>query len=51
MVKNLKEAKESINDESRDFVAEETKNDHEVTFNAMFEKLDEQLRLMKNLQK
>jgi hypothetical protein len=49
--KNCEEAKEDIKDETRDFVAEETKNDNEDKFNEMFEKLDEQLRLMKNLQK
>ena len=42
--KNCEEAKEDIKDETRDFVAEETKNDNKDKFNEMFEKLDEQFR-------
>lgn len=42
--RNCEEAKEDIKDETRDFVAEETKNDNEDKFNEMFEKLDEQFR-------
>ena len=42
--KNCEKAKEDIKDETRDFVAEETKNDNKDKFNEMFEKLDEQFR-------
>ena len=42
--RNCEEAKEDIKDETRDFVAEETRNDNEDKFDEMFGKLDEQFR-------
>ena len=42
--RTCEEAKEDIKDETRDFVAEETKNDYQDKFDEMFGKLDEQFR-------
>lgn len=42
--RNCEEAKEDIKDETRDFVAEETKNDYQDKFDEIFGKLDEQFR-------